>query len=296
MSDFKNLNVDFTLLSVFDAITDKLRSILTEEFFVSNERWLLKMGYLSGLVFSAHVLIVSTWGAIKTDSFAAFGVGIGVALATLVLLYISLKLMPACLALIENSPSSVANRSFLDIMGLLFTVLGCSIFIFLAYLAVKESSSTLFFIGLGVFFSFCYGATLFFTPKLISITVSEKTSAALEGISVFSSFIKVTARVVIINFGSWLLIGEISLILDTLNALTSEDEGIISLMISATSHIGLIGAGLLVAIFTYFSFIFSMLSIQIAEAILIIPDRFLGLSKVLALTAKLNSKPQNHVP
>jgi hypothetical protein len=281
----------FRLIKYIDGLLLKLRSVLSETYFVANENALFKYGYRAALIFSAHALLVGMWAAIKTDSFSFFVGAIGVSIGSLLILYISTKLMPSVLALVKNSPSTVSSPVIFDIMALLCFMLGSLILILGIYSGIKSSSSNPVFYGVGTFISLCYAASIFFNPSLISVSVSEKTSPALEGVSVLSSFIKAGARVVIINFGSWLVIGECSLIIDTFDAVFGKHyDGVLFLFDSATSHLSLVGAGLFVAIITYFTFIGSMFLLQITEAILIIPDRFLGLSKVIAITSRTPSK------
>ncbi|MGV8917984.1 MAG: hypothetical protein ACOH2R_09345 [Pseudomonas sp.] len=281
----------FRLISYIDGLLSKLRTVLSEQFFVSNENWLFRYGYIAALIFSVHALLVGIWAAIKVDSFSIFVSAIGVSIGSLLILYVSTKLMPSVLALVKNSPSTVSSPVIFDIMALLCFMLGTLTLIFMVYSGIQSGSSSVVFSGVGTFISLCYVASIFFNPSLISVSVSEKTSPALEGLSVLSSFIKAGARVVIINFGSWLIIGECSLIVDTFAAISDKhSNGVLALFQSATSHLSLIGAGLFIAMITYFTFIASMFLLQITEAILIIPDRFLGLSKVIALTAKTGSK------
>lgn len=288
--DTDTFNTPFRLIKCIDGLLLKLRSVLSEDFFISNEKWLFKSGYYAALIFSVHALLVGIWAAIKVDSFSLFCGAVGVSVGSLLILYISTKLMPSVLALVKNSPSTVSSPVFFDIMALLCFMLGTLALILMVYSGIKSSSSNLVFSGIGTFISLCYAASIFFNPSLISISVAEKTSPALEGLSVLSSFIKAGARVVVINFGSWLMIGECALIIDTLGAIFDKSSGGVPFLLqSATSNLSLIGAGLSIAIITYFSFIGSMFILQITEAILIIPERFLGLSKVLAITSRASA-------
>lgn len=291
MIDTDVFSTPLRLIKYVDGFLLGLRSILSESYFVSNENALFKYGYCAALLFSVHVLLVGIWAAIKTDSFSFFVGAIGISIGSLLILYISTKLMPSVLALVKNSPSTVSSPVIFDIMALLCFMLGALVLILAIYSGIKSSSSNLVFYGVGTFISLCYAASIFFNPSLISVSVSEKTSPALEGLSVLSSFIKAGARVVVIKFGSWLVIGECSLIIDTFGAISDKHSDSVSFLLeSATSHLALISAGLFVAIITYFTFIGSMFILQITEAILIIPDRFLGLSKVIAITSRSSSK------
>jgi hypothetical protein len=254
----------FTLLeSTIDPLVFFLREFLSEEFFLESERWVGKVGNFFAVVAAFIFLIIGFRFAIKFDSFNSFLIGIGFFVGVFLIQYISIKFVVPIITSIQNSQTAISDSSFLDIIALLFFLSGLGALGVSIFFAVKSDTFNLVIIGFGAFFSTSYAACLYLNPSLINIVVIESRGPAEDALGVISSFIKVTARSVVITYGSWILIGSICLLYATIDVFKGTSNPL-----ELLSYVWIFGAGLSYPIIAFFSFIFSMLSIQLMSTIL----------------------------
>lgn len=254
----------FPLLeSVIDPLVLLLRKFLSEEFFFESEKRLGKSGNLFAVISAFIFLIIGFRFAIKFDSFNSFLMGIGFFIGVFLIQYISIKFIVPTVTSIQNLQTEISDSSFLDIIALLFFLGGLGALGVSIFFAIKLESFYLVIIGFGAFFSTLYVACLYLNPNLINVAVIESRGPAEDALGIISSFIKITARLVSISYGFWVSIGSIGLLYTTIDIFKGTANPLALL-----SYIWIFGVGLSYPIIAFFNFIFSMLGIQILNAIL----------------------------
>jgi hypothetical protein len=265
----------FSLLeNAIDPFVILIRKTLSESFFFESENWIAKLGNLSAVISAFLFLTLGVRAAIKEDSFNAFMIGIAAFLLTLLVQYISIKFVEPTISSILNIQTSVSDSSILDIISLLFFLSGLGALVTGAYFAIKLDEFNDFLIGICMFFSASFAASLYINPNLVNIVIIESQGPAEDAIGVFSSFMKVSTRLCVIAYGIMVFGGTYIILDETIDIV--KNQGFIEPWMLL-----LLIVGLIYPIVSYFTFILSMLSVQITNSILKLTPQLKAIAVIL---------------
>lgn len=255
-----------------NAVIEKLiavfRGWLTQDFFSSNEDWLLRSSAYSTPVAAAIGLAIGIVGAIKTDSFVFFAAGLLWVVVIAICYYLGSRFLGACNDTIRNNPSTISNREFLNAAALSMIFAVVAILIGSIYVAIKFSSMDVFNWAIPLAIGLLYYICLFMNPQLISLNLIEGASAGEDALAILILFNKAALKLAGVIFGSMTLIGVVLMTVSLIKLASGEGGRVILGGLQSIGGAFTVVAGLLYPFVIYLSFIFVYLVIDLCKAIL----------------------------
>ena len=265
------MNIMLKITQLIDAMLDKGRTVLTVDLFKYIENLFVNAAGFAAMAASALGALIIIIVAIRTDSLSLFlSAPIWVIVVTLSY-YIGEKILQSCIKSIKNNPSSLGSRDVLDVLAVFTAIAAISSLLIGAFIAVKASSSSLFFIGLGGSIIFTYACWIYLNPNILSTEIKANASAGDEAIAYAAFFHKFYLRLAKIFFGMLPLIGALMLIGTLGQSFGDNPHALVYGGVTAAIGFPLILGGLLAPLGLYILFIFSYIWIDVLRSILSIP-------------------------
>ena len=261
-----------TLTAVWiDKLLDKLRKGYFSDFLEKNEKWLVTTG-LFGLYIAAVLgLLASFILPIRyndADSASIIGLGVVWFFLCIIIHYTAWKFLPALSHLIQNTPTKLSSKSFLDSLALLAGIAGVISLLGGLLLWIKTSSFDSFIAGILIFILCEYILSLCLVPKNLNIEISEKTSVGEEFLGLISFFMKGFLKLIPVIFGAAIILIIIKII--ELLFVKYEFTGQMRLTFS---EIGNLTTLAILPVTGYFLFLLYYFLIDFAMAVLSIPGK-----------------------
>ena len=254
-----------------EKLIEFLRKTFSEKILNFTLKWVLIIGHLGLAVAAILGFLFAMIYAIRVNDFYAFLIGIAWFLLVFVIQYIAYRFSDAGEKLIRNNPTSLSSKAFLDSVAFLFLIAGVVVFIIHLIGLIRTGDLNTFLYGLGIAVFFEFVAFVSFNYSSIAIDVVKETSAGQEAIGIITFFIKGLMKLVPLFFGVGIVIGTISLFINSIGLFS--DEKISGAWISGNANaMFIINAGLLPFI-AYIIFVLYYLLIDIIRAILSIPEK-----------------------
>lgn len=259
------------LVSAIDRCFALLKKTSFNDFLENNEKWFSRVGIFSLYITAVLSLIVSF---IIPAKYSAFGWGTSLCtgcaafFVVLLLQYIAAKSIPCLLSQVKNTPVKISTVAILDITCLLNAVCGVLFCIGGLILAVKLSDFSFFVIGTGATVLCLYWMTMALNPASLNVQIAQSSSAGEEFIALLTFFAKGCLRLLPITFcGSVLTAAFLLCKLMFTEFYYTED------LYDALRDIAVYTLGALLPVVGYISFLCYYFTIDIARAILSIPER-----------------------
>jgi hypothetical protein len=251
-----------------------LREILGPDVIASQTGFFIKAGQASAVLGGLIGLLIGVVGAVKTDSFALFGAGIGWVVLTIFFYYAGAVTLAACDDAIKNSPTQISSFRILDALASLVGLVIIATAVGALYAVVKFENFEILKYVVPILISIFYFMYLLLFPAEISTTEVSTTSAGNDALALFSVLAKASLRLVPITFGSLTIVG--TFILGYILYGFFGENGTYKIMelvgsgIEALLGVSIFIYGLLYPLISYIIFVAFFLAIDIARNILII--------------------------
>ncbi len=257
------------MVNLLEKVVSFFRAKLTVELLEFAVTWLYKIGHF-GLLFAAGLGFLFTMVyAIKFNSFYAFLMGIAWVILVFVVQYTAHRFSDAGVGLIRNNPTTLSSRAFLDCFGFLTLIGGVVVLIMALVTAIRVDSFAEFLYGLGVFLFLEFMALISFNPSVVSVVVTEGTSAGQEAIGIITFFGKGLMRLIPIFFGVGVAIGTVLLFISFIKLFG--DSAMQAFGMGNENAMYILFSGLL-PFASYIFFVLYYLLIDMIRAILTIPE------------------------
>lgn len=276
--DGKNVNTGFQLFAVnlLEKLVNGLKGFMTEGFLDFCSRWLYTIGHF-GIIAAAGVGFLFCFIlAIKTNLFTAFLYGIGWVLIIFVAQYTAHKFSAAGEKLIQNNPTTLASKTFLDCIGFLGVIGGLVVLIVAIVNSIQYKDLNMFLAGLAAAIFMEFVALISFNPQSITISIVEDNSAGQEAIGIITFSLKVFMKMVPILFGAGIAIGTIMLFITMFDLF---GDGARYAMPAAAENATFILFAALLPFLSYIFFALCYLIVDIWKAILSLPGKLDKLDK-----------------
>jgi hypothetical protein len=244
------------------------KSWLTPHFFRANENALVRAASFGTPIAAAIGLLFGIVGAIKTDSFLAFALGIVWVLILAIAYYVGSSFLETCRRTIENSRTSISSEEFLKTAALLMIVLFVLVLGFGIYLSIASSDFLPLQWTLPLAIALLYYACLFLNPELMSTDFRPGATAGEDALSILIIFSKAAIRLAGIVFGSMVVIGAVLLLFSLINLFSEGAERLLYGGLQSVGGATVIIYGLLFPFVIYVGFVFSYLVVDLCKAIL----------------------------
>lgn len=201
-------------VNLLEKLVEFLKKIMTSNLLGFCIKWLTKIGHFGIIVAAALGFLFALIFAIRSNQFDIFLYAIGWVLLIFVAQYTAHKFLPAGDKLIQNNPTQLSSKNFLDCFGFLVLIGGVIVLIIQIVMAIRFGRFEHFLWGLGVFLFLEFLALVSFNPDDINLKIVGTGSAGREAIGIITFFIKGLMRLVPIFFGIFIVIGTIMLFID----------------------------------------------------------------------------------
>jgi len=256
------------IVKIVDKLLPVAKARLNPNFFSLNSKALSKYGIIGIYAFAAVILILCT--VLSFDvGFSYFLIGISVVIGCLLLLYIAVKFLTSPDTLIKSNPSQLSSQAFLDTVAVVTIFSGFLSLIGLTVVAILDKNVNYFLFGLGAFILLELFACIPLHPEMVNIKFNKNLSGVEEALGITSFFVKGFIKLTPIFFGSWVIIGCITLFLSFI--LNFSEPGY-ALPVATSAATMVIFASLL-PLLNYLTFIFYYLTIDIIHSIISIPRK-----------------------
>jgi len=241
-------------------------------------RWIFRIGHIGLLAAAALGFLFSLIVAIRLDSFSAFLYGIAWVVLVLVVQYAAHRFAATGDSLIENNPSSLTSKAFLDCLGLLSVIGGLIAFVLGAIRSIQGSGIRFILAGTALFILLELFAIVVFNPETVSTETGGKNSAGQEAIGIIVLFIKGFMRLVPILFGIGIAAGFVLLAIDAFGIFGSEYRLLADWKRAMYTGRIIVFSGL-VPFLSYIGFVIAYLAVDVVRAILATPEKIEALRK-----------------
>lgn len=273
-SEGKGCTFHLFAVNLLEKLVEVFKGILTSGFFAFCVKWVTKIGHFAIIVAAVLGFLCAIVIVARSDSFIAFLYGIIWVLAVFVAQYTANKFLDAGETLIQNNPTQLSSKSFLDCVGFLSMIGGVVMLIIHIIKLIQGEPFRDFLIGLGTFIFLEFLALLAFNHDEITVKVVKGNSAGQEAIGIVTFFIKSFMKLIPIFFGVLIVVGTI-LLLIALIGLFGDNPGLKDMMEAAI--IVIIAA--LLPFIAYILFALCYLCIDVIRSILSIPEKLDKLAK-----------------
>lgn len=261
---------------LLEKIVDWLRGFMTEGVLEFCIKWATKIGHWALIAAAGIGFLFCIIFAIRANDFFAFLIGIGWVILVFVVQYTAVRFAPAGDKLINNNPTRLASRAFLDCVAFLALLGGLVMFIMGAVNAIRGAGLETFLMGLGILIITWFVALVAFNPQTASMEIVDEASAGQEAIGIITFFLKKILRLVPIAFGVGIVVFTIMLFIHMFKLFGSQ--------YGFAMKIGMMDANqiltfALLPFLTYILFVLYFLVIDVIRAILSVPEKLDNLKK-----------------
>lgn len=273
-SDSKNAKVlvseSFTS-QLIDRFLMFLKKTAFDNFISKNENWLVKIG-LYGIYFIGIMSFIFALALpLKVPGFGILqGILIGIIalLVAVVLNYAAYKILPNLNLLISGTPVKISSSSFLTVCALFTGIFGVIALLASIVFAIQTGSFMTFVGGIFTFIVCEYWMAMFLNPQTLKVEVVKNVSAGEEFIGLLSFFMKALLKLIPLQFAAAMLYGSFYIVM---MLFTRYDDPYTFLYELRT--FGQVAALALLPVGGYIFFLFYYFAIDIANAILEIPNK-----------------------
>ncbi len=252
-------------------LIDLFRQAFGPSAFMAAERGLTQ---LSGFAAAAAALMgfgLALFAAIKTDALSLMLLGVGWVVAVAVLHFIGSRMLVSCAVTLRNTPSTVSSQDYLEVLGLSCIVVLIGALLGGLYLAIKLSSLTPLWYGLGGAITMLFFASMYLNPSLINTKVHATASAGEDAVAVSVLTLKTFVRLAPVVFAVLTLAGAGALGYGLVQLAKEGADEIMMGGLASASGFGIVAVGLLYPLGAYLSFVLGYLVLDIARSILSLP-------------------------
>ena len=253
---------------------NNLRTVLGPDVISSQIGFFIRVGQISAVIGGLIGLLIGVVGAVKTDSFALFGAGIGWVILTVFFYYAGASTLASCDDATKHSSTQISSFRILDAVAALVGLTIIAITIGTLFALVKFENFGILQYVIPTLISMFYFMYLLLFPAEISTTEVSKTSAGNDALTLAAVFAKASLRLVPITFGSTTAVGAF-ILGNILYGFFGEnaDYKILELLgsgLQALFGVGIFLWGLLYPLISYILFVSIFLAIDIFRNILLI--------------------------
>jgi len=263
---------------MLERFVEWIRGIFTEKILAFTLKWTKIAGHYGMVVAAFLGLLFAFIYAIRVNDFFAFLYGIAWFLLVFVVQYTAHKFSDAGEVLIENNPTRLSSKAFLDCVAFLFLIGGLVLFIVALIGLIQTGDLQMFLGGLAIAVFFEFVALISFHYSTITVEVVKESTAGQEAIGIITFFLKALLKLVPVVFGVGIVIGTVMLFINSFGLFGNEMR-IANAWITGNmtaSQILLIG---LLPFISYVVFVLYYLVIDIIRAILSIPGKLDQINK-----------------
>lgn len=258
---------------IIDGMLDAFRGALSDSWYETTSRWFLIAASFAAPALAVLGLLAAVVQAIRADSFIIFTFGVGWALIVAVGYYIGEKFTAVCETAIGNNPSTISNKTYLDVSALIAIIALIAALVTGIFSAIKLSMIAPLVTGIFTAIAMLYLICLLLRPALINVAVTETSTAGEDALSIFVLVSKMLTKLAPIAFGALTVAGALYLLVTTVNMIEDGYGGIFGYGLQSVAGIGVFLYGLLYPLIAYLVFIFTYLLVDIARAILVLPRK-----------------------
>lgn len=229
---------------------------------------------LSGFAAAAAALMgfgLAMFAAIKTDALSLMLLGVGWIVMVAVLHFIGSRMLVSCAVTLRNTPSNVSSQDYLEVLGLSCIVVFIGALLGGLYLAIKLSTMTPLWYGLGGAITMLFFASMYLNPSLINTKVHASASAGEDAVAVSVLTLKTFVRLAPVVFAVLTLAGAGALGYGLVQLAKEGADEVMMGGLASISGFGIVALGLLYPLGAYLSFVLGYLLLDIARSILSLP-------------------------
>lgn len=259
------------LVSVIDSCFKWLKKTTFNNFLESNEKWFSRLGLFMLYIIAALCLIVAFVIPAKYSAFswgACLGLGLLAFFTILLFQYIAAKSLPCLTNQIKNTPVKISTVAILDITCLLNAIFGIICFIGGLIIAINLSDFSYFLLGVGLTILSLYWMAMCLNPESLNVKIAQDSSAGEEFIGLLTFFAKGSLKLLPILFCGSVLSAAYLLCKLMFENFQYKEE-----LYQYLSDISIYASGALLPLAGYLTFLFYYFTIDIARAILSIPEK-----------------------
>jgi len=265
-------------VSALEKILVSTKELLNRNVLDFAVRWIFRIGHIGLLSAAALGFLFSLVVAIRLDSFSAFLYGIAWVVLVLVVQYVAHRFAATGDSLIENNPSSLSSKAFLDCLGLLAVIGGLIALVLGTVRSIQGAGIRFILVGAALFILLELFAIVAFNPDTISTATGGKNSAGQEAIGIIVLFIKGFMRLVPILFGIGIAAGFVLLAIDAFGIFGSEYRLLAGWKRAIYTGRIIVFSGL-APFLSYIGFVVAYLAVDVVRAILATPEKIEALKR-----------------
>jgi hypothetical protein len=266
------------MVRILEKLVEFFRGLLTVDLLGFCIKWASKLGHFGLIVAAVLGFLFAIIFAIRVNSFYAFLFGIAWIVIVFVVQYTAHKFSHAGDTLIDNNPSSLSSKAFLDCFGFLALIGGVVALILHIIQAIQAESFYPFLVGLVVFVFLEFLALISFNPGTANVDIAEDTSAGQEALGIITFFLKALLRLVPIFFGVGVVAFTVMLLIDFFGVFGNELRVALAWERGNYTATMILYFGLL-PFLSYIFFVLYYLAVDVIRAILAIPAKLDNLKK-----------------
>ncbi len=252
------------------ALVEFFRRALGDSVFRAAEQMMVRLGAYAAAVAAACGFGLGLYLSVKTDETTILFVSIAWLFAVAVMHYIGARMLTGCRVTLNNAPTNISSRDYLEVLGL------CSILLFVGslvaglYVAVKTSDFDFLWYGLGVSMVALAFASMYLNPSIINAKVKASASAGEDAIAISALTLKTFIRLAPMVFSLLTLAGGITLGWSAFKLMKQDESEMYMVGLASFSGFGLVSLGLLYPLISYLVFVTGYLVLDMARSILMI--------------------------
>jgi hypothetical protein len=255
-----------------------LQGILSEKVFDFATLWAGRIGHWALVAAAGLGFLFSLIYTIRINKFDSFLVGIVWVLLVFVVQFTAQRFLGAGRTLIQNNPSRLASRAFLECVAFLVAILGGVALVVSIVMAVRAGSLTPFLSGLGAFILLEFLAMATFHPRTITMEIVKESSAGQEALGIITYFLKALICLVPIVFGVGVLIFTALILIDGIGLFGNDLKAMMS-WAKIQQHAPQVLVFALLPFAGYIFFALSHLIVDLFRAVLAIPEKLDKMAK-----------------
>ncbi|MBN1271665.1 MAG: hypothetical protein JXB26_05285 [Candidatus Aminicenantes bacterium] len=241
-------------------------------------KWLLKIGHYALIAAAALGFLFTFIYAVRVNSFFAFLYGIAWIVLVFVIQYTAHRFSTAGEKLINNNPSSMSSKAFLDCFGFLAVIGGLIVLVVGILQTIRGAGFNNLFMGIGFFVLLEFLALVAFHPQTVTTNIIKETTAGQEAIGIIVFFLKGLMKLVPIVFGVGIAVGFVLLFIDFIGIFGNEFRVASSWLSGQNSARTILYVGL-IPFLSYLFFVLSYLAVDVIRSILATPIKIEELKK-----------------
>ncbi len=256
---------------LLEDLIEFIRGLMTVDLLDFCTKWLTLIGHYAVIAAAGLGFLFSFIYAMRSNNFRSFLFGIGWVLIIFVAQYTAHKFIPAGKKLIQNNPTKLSSKAFLNCLAFLAVAGGLVILIMGIVQAAQSKSWTSFYTGVGAFVLLEFVALVSFNPKTITVDIVPDNSAGQEAIGIITFFIKALMRLVPIFFGAGVALGTVMLFISSFGLFGGSFD---AAFVSGKGFAKKILGAALIPFLSYLFFSLLYLIIDLIQSVLSIPEKF----------------------